>query len=405
MNFDSVCNLMDDKQLLKSHQKEVVEEKHVKTYKNCKSNLITERVLPSSACHHCKYIYNSSDWEICEELRIRELEEAKARTAQMEKTMRWWSDCTANWREKWSKVRAERNKAREEGRQLKLRLEATMKELSALKKINQRVLSENQEIETENIWGKNFDSSDLYWMKEEHTKHMEKEPLKYVQNKICDEDCVHQDTCPTENSSDPPDIRISLEILNSGDKCTTSVSLENPNPSKDHALHSQDDEVMHVSMLHLQLHELQKILQKEQKIRSCLEKEVKKVKSKKSLWKWKYDELKMSKEGNLKQFGINQNKMETVLDNVEEETGAMAKNDTKIQDLQAEIVRLQSENASEWGRRKMLETENQDLDRENRRLKIHVKDLQNLLDRKLSAINLCGDLQATQTELLGENKV
>ena len=35
----------------------------------------------------------------------KELEEAKARATQMEKTMRWWSDCTANWREKWSKVR------------------------------------------------------------------------------------------------------------------------------------------------------------------------------------------------------------------------------------------------------------------------------------------------------------
>uniref|UniRef100_A0A3B3ZJ60 Myosin tail domain-containing protein n=1 Tax=Periophthalmus magnuspinnatus TaxID=409849 RepID=A0A3B3ZJ60_9GOBI len=42
------------------------------------------------------------DWESREELRMRELEEARARAAQMEKTMRWWSDCTANWREKWS---------------------------------------------------------------------------------------------------------------------------------------------------------------------------------------------------------------------------------------------------------------------------------------------------------------
>ncbi|KAM9826420.1 coiled-coil domain-containing protein 102A isoform 5-T10 [Syngnathus typhle] len=44
-----------------------------------------------------------ADWESREELRLRELEEARARAAQMEKTMRWWSDCTANWREKWSK--------------------------------------------------------------------------------------------------------------------------------------------------------------------------------------------------------------------------------------------------------------------------------------------------------------
>lgn len=48
--------------------------------------------------------YVESDWEAKEALRQRELEEARARAAQMEKTMRWWSDCTANWREKWSKV-------------------------------------------------------------------------------------------------------------------------------------------------------------------------------------------------------------------------------------------------------------------------------------------------------------
>lgn len=48
--------------------------------------------------------YVEQDWEAKEALRQRELEEARARAAQMEKTMRWWSDCTANWREKWSKV-------------------------------------------------------------------------------------------------------------------------------------------------------------------------------------------------------------------------------------------------------------------------------------------------------------
>lgn len=91
--------------------------------------------LQSCAAHNfCAHSCNTSEWNICEELRLRELEEVKARAAQMEKTMRWWSDCTANWREKWSKVRAERNSAREEGRQLRIKLEMTMKELSALKK-------------------------------------------------------------------------------------------------------------------------------------------------------------------------------------------------------------------------------------------------------------------------------
>ena len=76
----------------------------------------------------------TEDLDARDELRERELEEARARVLQMEKTMRWWSDCTANWREKWGKVRAERNKAREENRQLKLKLEAAAKEISNLKR-------------------------------------------------------------------------------------------------------------------------------------------------------------------------------------------------------------------------------------------------------------------------------
>ncbi|XP_042884905.1 coiled-coil domain-containing protein 102A-like [Penaeus japonicus] len=49
-------------------------------------------------------------WHDKQELIQRELEEARARATQMEKTMRWWSDCTANWREKWSKVKSQRSR-------------------------------------------------------------------------------------------------------------------------------------------------------------------------------------------------------------------------------------------------------------------------------------------------------
>lgn len=47
---------------------------------------------------------NQNEWEIRESQRQRELEEAKGRAQQMEKTMKWWSECTSNWREKWAKV-------------------------------------------------------------------------------------------------------------------------------------------------------------------------------------------------------------------------------------------------------------------------------------------------------------
>lgn len=82
-------------------------------------------------------------------MRQRELEEARARAAQMEKTMRWWSDCTANWREKWSKVRNERNKAREEIKQLNSKLDVALKDISTYKRERQELELQNDQLKKE----------------------------------------------------------------------------------------------------------------------------------------------------------------------------------------------------------------------------------------------------------------
>ncbi|XP_034233100.1 coiled-coil domain-containing protein 102A isoform X2 [Thrips palmi] len=87
--------------------------------------------------------HGDTEWEAKEAHRQRELEEARARAAQMEKTMRWWSDCTANWREKWSKVRNERNSAREESKMLRSKLEMAIKDRNSFKR-------EKLELETQN---------------------------------------------------------------------------------------------------------------------------------------------------------------------------------------------------------------------------------------------------------------
>lgn len=47
----------------------------------------------------------------------------------MEKTMRWWSECTASWREKWSTVRDERNRARDESHTLRAALDECHEQL------------------------------------------------------------------------------------------------------------------------------------------------------------------------------------------------------------------------------------------------------------------------------------
>ncbi|VEL20538.1 unnamed protein product [Protopolystoma xenopodis] len=45
--------------------------------------------------------------------------------AQLEKTTRWWSDCTVSWRERWARTRDERNYLRQQ-------LRATQEELTSL---------------------------------------------------------------------------------------------------------------------------------------------------------------------------------------------------------------------------------------------------------------------------------
>ncbi|VIO96806.1 Uncharacterized protein BM_BM4315 [Brugia malayi] len=84
-----------------------------------------------------------TDWDACELARLQELNEARQRAAQMEKTMRWWSECTASWRQKWSTVRNERNRAREEGHSLRVALTEAKEE-------NKKLLSMKRAVEAEN---------------------------------------------------------------------------------------------------------------------------------------------------------------------------------------------------------------------------------------------------------------
>uniref|UniRef100_A0A915KBV7 Coiled-coil domain-containing protein 102A n=1 Tax=Romanomermis culicivorax TaxID=13658 RepID=A0A915KBV7_ROMCU len=88
-----------------------------------------------------------NDWEQCEERRVQELEEAKNRAAQMEKTMKWWAECTANWRQKWSNIRDERNKYRDEAKQLKSKCENLQASLNRTKENCHRITEEKLDLQ------------------------------------------------------------------------------------------------------------------------------------------------------------------------------------------------------------------------------------------------------------------
>uniref|UniRef100_A0A8C3IZC1 Coiled-coil domain-containing protein 102A n=1 Tax=Chrysemys picta bellii TaxID=8478 RepID=A0A8C3IZC1_CHRPI len=413
MNLDSVHKLSDKTQIFKTQQRQSYEldEGSKATGNLCNSSLPSQRLHPYSSHHPCMHISNNNDWEISEELRLRELEEVKARAAQMEKTMRWWSDCTANWREKWSKVRIERNKAREEGRQLRIKLETTMKELSALKKLNQDLLIEKEEWETEVSWKKKLNFSDMPCMteKEYQLVCLEQKPVKdVIKNKILVVQEMHKDVETTENTlRKNQGTRFNLRLT---DSFAPGIGLEKPRQRLDNVVHPPENELIHVSALHLQLDESQKILQKEREMHFFLEKEVEKLDSDLSQWKWKYEEMRQSKLESLKQPNIlpdlHQNEVERNFENIEDETCARTNMDRKMCELRAELERLQSENTSEWGKREILETEKQDLERENRRLKAQVKEIQELLDKrnKLPSTTLGSDFKTAQSELLEKNK-
>lgn len=63
--------------------------------------------------------------------------------------MRWWSDCTSNWREKWCEVRDERNKFKKECKILRAKLDAACKDIQCYKKENKRLDAKNLELKKE----------------------------------------------------------------------------------------------------------------------------------------------------------------------------------------------------------------------------------------------------------------
>ncbi|NWI54588.1 C102B protein, partial [Calyptomena viridis] len=265
--------------------------------------------LPSQSFHpyasHCRYMHMnySSDWDIFEAVKIQELEEVKARAAQMEKTMRWWSDCTANWREKWNKVRGERNKAQEEARQLRIKLDSVIKELSILKKINQNLVSEKENLENVTGWKRECNCSEIHYIQKDQNllTFLEPEPVKEPSKiKIPGAEDTKKDVEVNKDQSNlntkftakPPD------FFPSG---LPSVYLGEHKKSLDITAKTTENDLIHVSVLHLHLAEMKKILQKEREMNAFLEKEMEKTENELFLWKWKYEELRQTKLESLKQ--------------------------------------------------------------------------------------------------------
>nr|XP_055152822.1 coiled-coil domain-containing protein 102B isoform X1 [Symphalangus syndactylus]XP_055152829.1 coiled-coil domain-containing protein 102B isoform X1 [Symphalangus syndactylus] len=421
MNLDSIHRLIEETQIFQMQQSSIKSRGDMvapaSPPRDTCNTCFPLHGLQSHAAHNfCAHSYNTNEWDICEELRLRELEEVKARAAQMEKTMRWWSDCTANWREKWSKVRAERNSAREEGRQLRIKLEMAMKELSTLKK-KQSLPPQKEALEA-----KVTQDLKLPGFVEESCEHRDQFQLSSQMHESIREYLVKRQFSTKEdtNNKEQGVVIDSLKLSEEMKPNLDGVDLFNNGGSGNGEMKTGlrlkatnlplENGVTEISALQVHLDEFQKILRKEREMRTALEKEIERLESALSLWKWKYEELKESKPKNVKEFDIllgqHNDEMEELSGNIKEEAKSQNSKDRVICELRAELERLQAENTLEWDKREILETEKQGLERENRRLKIQVKEMEELLDKKnrLSANSQSSDFKMSQIDLQEKNQ-
>ncbi|XP_065389721.1 coiled-coil domain-containing protein 102B isoform X3 [Macaca fascicularis] len=354
MNLDSIHRLIEETQIFQMQQSSIKSRGDMVTPASPpRDTCFPLHGLQSHAAHNfCAHSCNTNKWDICEELRLRELEEVKARAAQMEKTMRWWSDCTANWREKWSKVRAERNSAREEGRQLRIKLEMAMKELSTLKK------KPSLPPQKEALEAKDTQDLKLPGFTEEACEHRDQ---FQVSSQMCESirECLVKRQFSTKEDTNNKEEGVVIDSLKLSEEMKPNldgVDLFNNGGSGNGEMKAGlrlkainlplENEVTEISALQVHLDEFQKILWKEREMRTALEKEIERLESALSLWKWKYEELKESKSEHVKEFDIclvqHNDEMEELSGNVKEESKSQNSKDRVICELRAEeLLNLQ----------------------------------------------------------------
>ncbi|XP_053193896.1 coiled-coil domain-containing protein 102A [Scomber japonicus] len=387
-----------------------------------------------------------ADWESREELRLRELEEARARAAQMEKTMRWWSDCTANWREKWSKVRAERNRARDEVRQLRQRLDTLTKELTSVRRERQELASENETLRQEALrlhgdhaiplaspataptavaspssspahppHGASSSSSPsippsspasstssaqvhteckLDRVAEGPPGSPEPEPVRDVdldaelmgQQKDLEllDSVLHS---KAQGAEEAWESRSGSSGVNpAGSRSFCGLSRQERSRQLWDDMSTAEEDSSKLNALQLRLDESQKVLLKEREDKLALSRSIERLEAELSQWKLKYEELSKSKQEAFKQLNLlkemHQDELGRISEDLEDELGARTSMDKKLAELRAEMERLQVENAAEWGRRERLETEKLALERDNKKLRAQAEDLEEQLAKK-----------------------
>ncbi|XP_028163251.1 coiled-coil domain-containing protein 102A [Ostrinia nubilalis] len=292
--------------------------------------------------------YTNTDWEAKEALYQRELDEARARATQMEKTMRWWSDCTANWREKWSKVRNERNKAREEAKQLKAKVDVQAKELATAR-------AEKNELEQQ-----------LMELKRDNEKLLSIGESRIVSGDLTTEDGVElrRKNVGYVSPNDQPSIR-------------QRASLDS------HKFSNVDNVLANkLSELRLRLDETCKNLQSEKDQKAFLLTKIETLTAELHNTKMELTHCDRT----IGSTDSSHSEVERLQNELQDEIAAKQVLEEKIAEFKMEVERLKSENTVQWSKRELLETENIAILRENKKLYGQVCELREQI-HKLNRIS------------------
>lgn len=271
-------------------------------------------------------------------------------------------------------VRNERNKAREEAKQLRANLESAIKESHSYKR----------------------EKNDLELQISQLKKEMEKVHLLMMKHagQFNKSDTGEESESNRENNGSPDISSDGLKNVNSEDGLVTKAAVSKDvdieqiviQLKKDDLLddskidYDEDYLLQKISMLQMRLEESQKTIQAERDEKVALHKALEKVSREIQEVRERQEELRNAKQEAVRELLTlqEQHRAEVrILNNtIHEETSARESLERRLCELRTELEKFQAENACEWGKRERLETEKLGLERDNKKLRQELMDYQ-----------------------------